>query len=171
MKFAREVHFLCLRRAHAAVSECAQSNRTRAVHVSRRAAARAVGEDERRQHERDRERQRDDADDDAGDHVPGELLPVVILEGRDELGDEHGGEEEHAHEGRGEEDPTRRPAEPTAAIYPDPPRSGNSLPPRSAFSLDAPTGAEGVPLLVLRAECVFRPLLDGGPRWQGGRSK
>src|SRR5207247_8159616 len=42
--------------------------------------------------ERNGERQRDDPDDNAGDHIPGELLPVVVLEGREKLGDEHGGE-------------------------------------------------------------------------------
>src|SRR5206468_3351077 len=44
-----------------------------------------------RDRERDGQRQRDDADDDAGNQVPGELLPVVVLEGGDQLGNEHGG--------------------------------------------------------------------------------
>ena len=50
----------------------------------------ALGWQAARDRERNGERQRDDADDHAGDHVPGELLPIIILNGREKLGDEHG---------------------------------------------------------------------------------
>src|SRR5207244_2516456 len=52
----------------------------------------ALGTEPARDRERNRERQRDDADDDAGDQVPGKLLPVVVLDGGEKLGDEHGAE-------------------------------------------------------------------------------
>src|SRR5262249_55292167 len=49
----------------------------------------ALGWQTARDRERDGQRQRHDADDDAGNQVPGELIPVVVLDGREKLGDEH----------------------------------------------------------------------------------